>query len=202
MIKHLILILAILVSQAGIARNLLQDLMPSHSPVLQGYHDIDSVKNCISQRPLNSIEGLWQLSGSQAIVVIEPTTSPQLSIPGSNITIYQIVIVTSPRKSVRPGTVLGYFTQSGRDHVYDSYLYTSRIRSALKNYKRYTLSLSSDDHFIAMTPIKSRWHLSLRHSFNFLMRAYVSNNDVESPAPEGLIKLFPVNGKPLTPIYL
>lgn len=199
-----ILLLIILPATTGnaAARNLLQDLMPPQSPVLNGYRDIDSLRNSITTRQLSPIEGLWQLSGNQATVIIEPSTLPAMSTSLGNLPTYQIVVVSSPRKSVRPGTVLGYFTPAGRDHCYDTYMYTSRSRNILKSHRRFTLTLSTDDRFITLTPIKSRWRLSLRHTFNFLMRAYVSNNDPDTPAPDGFIKLYPMTGKPHTPIYL
>lgn len=197
--RRLLCILLALISMIMGAETL-DKLIPSHSPILSGYNDIDSVKLGIDQRGVAGIEGIWELAGTQSIVVIEPCTMPSINATG--IHCLQIVVVSSPRRSTRPGTVLGYMIPTARAGYYDARLYTTSLRSVLQNHRRYTMRLTDDAH-LSMTPVKSRWRVTLRHSFNFLVRAGITQQPSEDNQTEGFVKLYPLNGlTPLKPVYL
>ena len=155
----------------------------------------------IDDRGPADIDGIWKMAGSQTIVAIEPATHPSLS--GAGFEAYQIVILSSPRKSMRPGTVLGYATPTARPGYYDACIYTTKVRALLQKHLRFTLHMSDDRLHLSMTPVKSRLSFSLRHTLRFLFRAGVSirNNDDESH--DGFIKQYPEpEGKPQRPVYL
>lgn len=178
----------------------LDNLIPRHSTVLDGYNDIDSIKAIIDQRGPAGIEGIWELAGTQSTVVIEPCTAP--SIIHSGIDCLQIVVIASPRRSIRPGTVLGYMTTSAKAGTYDARLYTENIRSVLQSHRRYIMQLSDDGH-MSMTAVKPAWRLTLRQTFKFLIRAGITRQNDEKSSTEGFIKQYPPTGiKPLKPVYL
>lgn len=175
--------------------------IPDTSPVLTGYADLDSVKLAIDSQGPQGIEGLWKMAGTQALVVIEPATHPNLA--GAGFRALQIVIVTSPRKSMRPGTVLGYAVPTARPGYYDACIYTTKTRALLHKHRRFTLHLADDRH-LSMTPQKPRLRFSLRHTLRFLVSAGVSvrTTDTEESL-DGFIKEYPApDGKPYSPIYL
>lgn len=176
--------------------------MPDRSPVLDGYNDIDSVRLAIDARGAAGIEGIWRLAGSQTLVTIEPATHPELS--GAGFDALQIVIISSPRKSMRPGTVLGYAVPTARAGYWEAEIYTSKVRSLLQSHRRFTLHATDDDTHLSMTPVKSALRFNLRHSLHFLFRGSVSvGNRTHEEGFDGFIKEYPpVDGHPSRPIYL
>lgn len=180
----------------------LAEHMPDRSPVLAGYNDIDSVRLAIDSRGASGIEGIWQLAGSQALVAIEPAAHPAVS--GAGYEALQIVIVSSPRKSMRPGTVLGYATPTAREGYWEAEIYTTPMRSLLQNHRRFTLHADSDGTHLSMTPVRSALRFSLRHTLRFLFRASVSvGNRTHEESFDGFIKQYPApEGRPTHPVYL
>ncbi len=174
--------------------------IPAESPVIPGYNDIDSIKARIDNHGPSGIEGIWMMSATQTLVVIEPASDPALS--GTGFHAWQIIIISSPRKSLRPGTTLGYIVPTAhRDH-YEALIYTSRFRSILRRHRHYTLSLSDESH-LSMTPDKSPWNISLRHTLRFLVRAAIHTRPADNPGHDGFIKQYPPpDGIPLNPVYL
>lgn len=195
---------AVLVSLAMAAADLSGHIPPA-SPRLDGYCDVDSIRARIDSRGVcDPVEGLWQLASSQAVVLIEPATHPALS--GAGFRALQMVVVSSPRKSTRPGTVMGYLVPAARDGVYDAEIYTTLSRGLLSRHARHRLDLADRRH-LTVTPAKSRLRVGLRHTFNFLIRSWVSVSNHDgggtASAPDGFIRLYPLtDGKPLTPVYL
>lgn len=193
----------LLVSIAALLHASASDLprhIPATSCVIPGYNDIDSVKSRIDNSGPVDIEGLWLMSATQTLVVIEPATEPTLA--GAGFHAWQIVIISSPRKSLRPGTTLGYIIPTARKGHYEARIYTSRYRSILQKHRGYTLDLTDESH-LTMTADKSPWRITLHHSLKFLFRAAVSTRPIDSPTDEGFIKQYPYpDGQPLKPVYL
>lgn len=178
----------------------LSERIPVSSTVLPGYNDIDSIMDRIDDRGPVDIEGIWNMTASQTLVVIEPASHPSLS--GAGYKAMQIVIISSPRKSMRPGTVLGYIVPTARRGYYEARIYTSNVRSILQKHRKYTLNLTDESH-LTMTPDKSPWRITLRHSLKFLLRAGIYNRQSDEPSFDGFIKQYPSpDGPPLNPVYL
>lgn len=197
-------ILTVLLTLAGVvnvnAVDTLDALMPKRSKILSGYCDLDSIRFYIDTRGAKGIEGIWQLSPDQTTVVIEPCTDS--AIMNTGIKCLQIVVISSPRRSIRPGTVLGYMLPTARAGRYDARLYTDNVRSLLQRHRRFTVNLTDDGH-LSMAPVKQNWKLSLRHTFNFLFRAYLSSQVNDDVSDDGFVKIYPTTGiKPLSPVYL
>jgi len=200
MSRHLTLFSALLAICITARAADLSKHMPATSPVLQGYNDIDSVKLAIDMRGPDDIEGIWKMAGTQTTVVIEPATTPTLS--GAGFEAYQIVIVSSPRKSMRPGTVLGYIVPTARKNYYEARIYTSKTRAILQKHRRFTLNLTDDRH-MSMTANKAPWRINLRHTLRFLVRAGISTQSTDDMGLDGFIKQYPApEGVPDKPVYL
>ena len=202
MSRIITLLLAVLTVALHVGAADLSKHMPSTSLVLTGYNNIDSVKHAIAERGPRDIEGIWKMTGTQTLVVIEPASHPTLS--GTGFEALQIVIISSPRKSMRPGTILGYAVPTARPGYYDACIYTTKVRAILQKHRRFTLHLYDDEQHLSMTPVKSRLNFSVRHTLRFLFRAGISirnNNNDESF--DGFIKQYPEpEGKPRHPVYL
>ncbi|MBD5179912.1 MAG: hypothetical protein HDT01_01280 [Bacteroidales bacterium] len=200
-VRCMFMLLATLAGVVNVnAADNLDGIMPSRSQLLVGYNNIDSVRHTIDTRGAVDIEGIWQLSSGQTTVVIEPCS--ESSINNTGLKCLQIVVISSPRRSIRPGTVLGYISPTARAGYYDARLYTDNVRSLLQRHRRFTLKLSDEGH-LSMEPVKQNWKLNLRHTFNFLFRASVTSQATEDNGTEGFSKLYPLPGiKPLAPVYL
>lgn len=199
-----VMTMTLLVTIAALLPAMASDLprhIPATSHVIPGYNDIDSVRSRIDNSGPVDIEGLWLMSATQTLVVIEPATEPSLA--GAGFHAWQIVIVSSPRKSLRPGTTLGYIIPTARKKHYEARIYTSRHRSILQKHRGYTLDLTDESH-LTMTADKSPWRITLHHSLKFLLRAAISTRPADAaPANEGFIKQYPYpDGQPLIPVYL
>lgn len=176
--------------------------VPAVSAVLPGYADADSVKSRLASAPLHHIEGLWRFAGDQALVAIEQCDAPAIAQPGT--TIYRLVIVSSPRKGIEPGTLLGYAAPAGAKDTYDARLYTSKIRSLLRNHASFTLKIDSDDAHLSLTPARRNWKLLLRETFHFLVRIGLYHDPGASDGqPTGFTRVYPSStGRPVQPVYL
>lgn len=178
--------------------------IPSTAPVHRGYNDIDSVKALLSSRQLAPVEGLWAIADNQAVVAIEQADSPtEISQPG--FVAYRIVLVSSVRKALRPGTVLGYIAPAGRQYTYDAFIYNSGARSLLSGTTHYTVTMTADGSHLNLSSDKPRWRLSLRQSFKYLLRGTISGSTTTQTeqSTEGFIRLYPAPaGRPLKPVYL
>lgn len=182
--------------------------IPSAPRVHRGYNDIDSVKAVLASRQLSPVEGLWMIGGNQAVIAIEPADTPaEISQPG--FTAYRIVLVSSVRKALRPGTVLGYLASDGHTGTFDTCIYTSGISSLLSGTEHYTATLTADGAHLNLSADKPRrLRLTLRHTFKLLLRATVSgsvrpSDGGDGQSTEAFTKLYPAPaGRPLKPVYL
>lgn len=178
----------------------LSRVIPSASPRLEGYDDLDSIVAAIDNRGVSGIEGLWLMSETQALVSIEPAASG--AVNGRGIHLYQIVLVSSPRKALRPGTVLGYLQPSGRAGAYEGRMYTGKYRSLLQRHRPFVFNLTDECH-LTVKSVKSPFRFSLRHTFNFLFRGGVYLRNIDDESTDGFIKQYPLpEGKPMQPVYL
>ncbi len=194
-----ILTVAMIASFAIMATDL-SHYIPSAPPVYKGYNDIDSIKAVIRTRPLSQIEGLWLIADNQTTVVVEPAATPQINQPNYNA--FQVVLISSARKAIRPGTVLGYIAPAGQPGKYNAYFYAHGKQKILSKLEQFQLTMPDDSH-IGMTSSKPKWRVSLRHTFKLLFRATISNTNDDQRVTDGFIKLYPAPaGRPVEPIYL
>ena len=100
-----------------------RDMLPDRATIETGYTNRDSVEIRLSGSALHPIEGIWQMTGDGAVIAIEqsqPYTSGQTLVSG-----YRIVLIQSPCRRIRPGTIMGYATQSAKSGRYDAAIYAS-----------------------------------------------------------------------------
>lgn len=200
--RHVILIILLLTSLVKASATDLGRIIPDSSPRYDGYQDIDSIKHRLSSTPLDYIEGLWLLNGSQTTVAIERNRDRAIGSPG--LVLYTITVVDSPRRSLRPGTVLGYIQPGSGKEYYEARLYTRSVRCLLQRHRPFRLKHDGEDN-MTLEPKQSRWNLALRRTFNFLTRVSLYSRTSDQPEAEGLVRLYPTtSGKstPFSPVYL
>lgn len=173
--------------------------VPSQSFVLGGYGNRDSVELRLSQLPLHDIEGIWQLTEDGAFVVIERVNSNKY--PGTGIAKYQMIVLESPRLSIRPGTVMGYVALTAKQDCYDAYVYTDFDGgTVLSNAERFTLTLK--DSRLQFKQYKSGIKINLWRFVPYMFRYSVKTYNERPKDLDGCIKIYPLPSTPIYPRYL
>lgn len=205
MITRLHILLIILLGLTGhAAAQSLSDIVPSRSSIVTGHEDMQSAKKLIDRLPLHHVEGIWQTTADGARVAIERWEGADCPVMPDGNTVYRLVIVDSPRKSLRPGTVMGYAVATARKGFYDAMIYTRQVKNTLTAPKRYTLQLS-DDSRLSMTPVKKGWKVRVTPPRLFyLFRFSVTQQPDSRPQGlDGFIRVYPhPTGVPAEPRYL
>lgn len=174
--------------------------IPDRSELLAGY-DRDSVEQRLLSLPLHDIEGIWQFTENGSLIVIErfkPTESPD-----DGVVRYRMVVLQSPRLSVRRGTVMGYLWPTAKRNCFDARIYTDFDGgSVLTKAKRFTLSLD-DESRLAFTRHKSGVRINLWRFVPYMFRYSVSSRDDRPRNIDGCVKIFPVSSRSqIQPRYL
>ncbi len=176
------------------------DDLPSSSSVLPDY-DRAAVEKRLSELPMSTIEGIWQFADNGALVVIERYDSESGRSDG--MLRYRMVVLYSPRLSVRPGTVMGYISMSAKEDMFDARVYTSFDGGAkLSGLKDFRLKLASDSR-LSFIKDRSGVKLNLWRFLPYMYRYSVSIKDDRPRDMDGCIKVFPQPvDAPVAPRYL
>ncbi len=181
-----------------------QDLikeLPAVSMVLDGYTRESVEKRIIESGP-HHIEGIWQMTTDGATIVIERTDDYDPSSVDA-INLYRMVILKSPNRSLRPGTVMGYISPAAKSGTYAGRIYTSQHNgSKLSSPKDFTIALSDADSRMSITRLRSKYSLNLWRMLPYMFRYSVKRNSNSNAATQGCRKIFPAPALPSEPIYL
>lgn len=172
--------------------------LPSESTILEGYANADTVEMRLSEMPLSPIEGVWQMAAEGATFVIERAENSTDLAPAQ----MRIVIIRSPRRSVRPGTVVGHVVTTAKPAVYEARLYTSFApRTGLISAKAFSLEVKDD--MLVFTPFKSPIKVNLLRLLPYMYRRAISTQTSRPEGLNGALRLYPRSAAhPLTPVYL
>lgn len=166
---------------------------------LAGY-DIESVKRAMDSRPLHHIEGIWLMTDTSAKVAIELEDDAS-GIEATAATAYRIVLLSSPNRALRPGTVMGRIIPAAKEGVYQTELYTSATGSRLSSPAAFTAELDKSDNRIVMTRHRSAFSVNLWRTLPYMWR-YVVRKNRPAPTYHGCVRIYPAPVPPLQPIYL
>lgn len=152
--------------------------------------------------PLHPVEGLWQFPGHDAVIEICRDDTSSVS---DNVARYNMTLILTSDLSVRPGTVVGYLTPTGRYGVYDSRIYTEMSSDGerrLVNPRKYVLTLEDGESRLVMKrygkKMKFRWWRLMPYMFRWA----ISDSEISPGELEGLVRIFPEPAIPLNPVYL
>lgn len=195
--KHLlILVLAIYPALAWCADFLAQ--LPATSSIVSGYESEDSLCERMTALPLCPVEGIWQMSADGAVFAIERAEPSTAHAPAN----LRMVMLRSPWRSIRPGTVFGHVVPTAKPGVYEARIYSSFAqRSGLAIPRRFTIDVKSD--ILILKPFKSPVKINLFRLLPYMYRRVITPQQSRPEGLDGAVKLFPSSaGHPLTPIYL
>lgn len=179
------------------------DSMPAASTRYTGSWHTDSVKARLGELPLERIEGLWRMSDDGALLAIERCSNP--SAPTSELTDgYRIVMVKSPLRHPRPGTLVGYATPTAKSGVYEARIYTALTdRLQLERARRFMIHIDNSGNRFTLRPVRKSIKVNLWRMLPYMFRYGIQ---VKSDRPEdvdGALRVFPLSdAEPLTPRYL
>ncbi|MDE6652472.1 MAG: hypothetical protein K2K08_08735 [Paramuribaculum sp.] len=175
--------------------------LPKESPEPNAaYSDMGAIRSRITNSGPHRIEGIWQFPGSGATVAIE-RIADRTKLPGANT--YNMVVVRSDNRNIKPGTLMGVLAPSAKSNIYDAVIYTSPGRKArLTMPKHFTLTLSEQDSRLIFKQVKSKYSLNLWRMLPYMFRYVVRTNENTGKAPLGCIKIFPSPAIPTEPRYL
>ncbi len=180
-------------------QNVLKEL-PSVSPVLSGYTRESAERNLRESGP-HRIEGIWQFTDDGATMTIERFTPTENH--GDESTAYRIVLLRSPNRALRPGTVMGYLYQSSKSGVYLARIYTSSHNgSKLSAAKDFTITLTENDSHLTLARQRDKYSVNVWRMLPYMFRYTVKRNTPSDANLHGCIKLFPQPSSPIEPIYL
>lgn len=197
--KRLILLPVLVFALAAVASDFLRSL-PTVSTVLAGYNDVDSVAGRLAALPLCPAEGVWQMTDGGATFAIERAEPSTAYAPAR----LRMIMVRSPWRSIRPGTVLGHLEPTARPGVYEARIYSGFAqRTGLSLPRAFSLKLNDERTVMTLAPFKSPLKFNLFRLLPYMYRRVVEPQQSRPDGLDGAVRIAPAaDGHPLTPVYL
>lgn len=198
-------ILAVIVTaNAPTARAAGPDL-PDTPLILPGYSVPDSVTARLSRLPLDAIEGLWQYTDEGSLIAVVARHRRLPSVRKADITgIYDVIVVNSADRAIRPGTIVGTIVRAGRRASYQARFYSkiSRGTPTLGGHRDFTINLDPDGAYLTFKPRNGRFSINLLAillppGYRYTVRQSPSNRP-----DRGCVRIFPLPDLPVEPRYL
>lgn len=193
-------LLVVATSSALSAADYLHSLPDASTVVEDLYDDVATVSARLSNLPLSVVEGVWQMVDDGAVFAIERDESPREPYA------YQMVMIQSPSRHVRPGTVLGHVVATVKPGVYEARMYTDfAVRTGLNIPRRFLLKVSgNDDACLTISPEQSKFRFNLWRLLPYMYRNLVRINSSARPSDlDGAVRIYPPSASnPLVPRYL
>lgn len=199
MMRRLSVLLLACVATVACASDYLKNLPPM-STIIEGYENVDSVAARLAELPLCPAEGIWQMTGGGALFAIERENMATELAP----TRLRMVMVRSPWRTIRPGTLLGHLEPTVRPGVYEARIYSALARrTGLSVARAFTLKLNDERSLMTFEPFKSPIKINVFRMLPYMYRRLV---DVQKSRPDGLdgaVRVMPASeSNPLTAVYL
>lgn len=174
--------------------------LPQNSVLSAGYSSTDSIKARLASLPLCPIEGLWQMGGDGALFVVERAEWSTAHAPAH----LKLVMVRSPWRSIRPGTVFGHAVVTAKPGVYEARIYSENAqRSGLALPRKFTLTVDADGGILTFKPFKLPFRINIFRLLPYMYRRVITPQQSRPDGLDGAVRVFPVSAAhPLTPVYL
>ena len=183
------------------AKNLV-DRLPAVSPRIEGYNDVNEVRNRLAAMPLHIIEGIWQFPSDGAVVSLGRYTPGDILDDGA--VRYRMIVLRSPLRSIHPGTVMGYVAATSKRGVYAAHVYTSTDGGRLLiRPKNFTFTLNDDGH-LSFRVHSMSFYADVWRMIPYLSRISFRVRSADKPKDlDGCTRIFPepLSG-PIEPRYL
>lgn len=115
-----------------------------------------------------------------------------------------MVMLRSPWRTIRPGTVIGHLQPTPKRGVYQARLYTDfGRRSGLSISRGFTLTLNDDASTMTFQPFKTLLRINIFRLLPYMYRRVVEPQQSRPEGLSGAVKILPYSDShPLSPIYL
>jgi len=175
--------------------------LPEVSAVVGGYDDADSVATRLSRLPLCPVEGIWRMTAAGGATFAVERAEPSADHAPDRLL---MIMIRSPWRSIRPGTILGHLEPTARPGVYEARIYSGFAqRTGLSLPRSFLLKLNADRTMLTFSPFKSPLKLNLFKLLPYMYRRVVELQPSRPDNLSGAVKVTPVaDGHPLTPVYL
>lgn len=199
--RFLCLLLTLLAAAAPLRADSFLKSLPSVSATLGGYESADSVARRMRRLPLCPAEGVWQMANADGAIFAIERAEPSTDVAPARM---RMVMIRSPWRTIRPGTVIGHLTATPRPGVYEARIYSGLAqRTGLRLPRGFTLELNSDASLITFKPFKSPLKFNLFRLLPYMYRRVVSLQQSRPDGLDGAVRLYPRPSRhPLSPTYL
>ncbi len=175
------------------------DAIPKYSETLSGYAQ-SQVENRLQQSGLHNIEGIWQFVNNGTTIAIERFNPDNL--PNNGVHLYRLVIIESPNRLIKNGTVMGYAIATAKRNNYEARIYTSAHNgNILSNTKNAILTLNEDNRLI-FNEYKTGVQINLWRWIPYIFRVGIKIKNTRPKGLDGCVRIFPTPTTPLEPRYL
>lgn len=174
------------------------DRLPARSHVIENF-DYSSMMALMAEAPLHHIEGVWQFpsTGVKIAIRISDGFAPDNTAP-----VYDMILIESPNRAMRPGTVMGLISPMAKRGDYEARIYTSSVGSTLTMPKKFTLTLADDDSSLTFRQHKSAFSVNLWRLLPYLWRYTIHPNHQDRRDNNGCVRIYPQPAFPREPVYL
>lgn len=174
-------------------------LPPASGPAAEGY-DLGNVRERLADRALDRIEGIWQLVPDGAVVVVEKVREG-IDEARTGL-VYSIRSISSPDRSLRPGTLVGRIRAGGHPDTFEARFYTRREGMSYTRPVTVTAGLDDKNGRLEFRRHKSSLRINLWHFVPFLWRYSLRYHPDEHNYAPGAVRVFPRPALPTEPVYL
>lgn len=175
------------------------DDLPKFSETVSGFNKTMAI-GILKEADLHHIEGIWLFPATGVEVAIMRKADQKPSTADNTVS-YIIILLHSPNRTLRPGTVMGMITPAPKRGEYDAKIYTRAVGTSLTMPKRFTLTLDKDDGALSFKQHKNAFSVNLWRLLPYLWRYSVHSNQ-QDRSTEGCIRTYPAPALPREPVYL
>ncbi len=201
--RRLLFLFLIVAAAFPVGARRLVEKLPAMSSRVEGYNSLSEVKERMNGAPLHAVEGVWQFPSTGAVVAIEK--APGLGHDGIAAR-YRIVVIKSPRRTLRPGTIMGILAPTAKKGVYAAEIYTgSDGGSRLRSPRGFTLTLTDDARLSFMPNSGWKNYTNLFRLIPYLSRvSFRISRQQNAPRDlDGCLRMYPMPASgPINPVYL
>lgn len=170
----------------------------AEEPAMVEHTSAAQTRAALTASGMHAVEGIYAFGADGAVIAV-------MRAPGApTATLYRIIILSSPDRSVRPGAIAGLLTPGGRADQWDAALYTSvSPDGCLGSPKRFTVSASDACSRLAFERVRSAFSFEPQQLLPYMIRRTLRRNRGRSgAATAGCTRIFPSPASPASPCYL
>lgn len=166
----------------------------------------DQVCARMMHKALHPVEGVWQLTSNGACIAIERYDNGAPRSVTDDV-LYRMVLIESPDRAARSGTIIGYLRPSAKENVFNARIYTSIVNGRICNPHGFMMQVeekSTDTGMVSSLVLvqdSPRFQINVWKLLPYLYRRVLRRNAPRQEV-DGCVRVFPEPAKPRFPRYL